>query len=119
MWTRSWPRGEVEPIASLYAEDALYRALAFREPDVGLSAIRRYLTENFEAEEDVECRFGEPLVDGDSATVEWWAGWTEDGESLTMAGATLLRFDDEGQVVDHRDYWNQQERRSAPYAGWG
>jgi hypothetical protein len=23
-----------------------------------------------------------------------------------------------GQVVDHRDYWNQVERRERPYDGW-
>ena len=35
-----------------------------------------------------------------------------------MAGATLLRFDEEGMVVDHRDYWNQQPGRAEPYAEW-
>jgi hypothetical protein len=35
-----------------------------------------------------------------------------------LAGVTALRFDDDGKVVDHRDYWNQVERREPPYAGW-
>ncbi len=118
VWTRCWPSREAEPIVALYAERAGYRAFAFREPDVGLIEIRRYLTQNFEAEEDVECWFGKPLVDGDRATVEWWANWTEGGEPVTLAGTTVLRFDDDGQVVDHRDYWNQQARRSPPYSGW-
>jgi hypothetical protein len=30
----------------------------------------------------------------------------------------VLRFDDEGKVVDHRDYWNEIERREPPYPGW-
>jgi hypothetical protein len=30
----------------------------------------------------------------------------------------VLRFDDEGKVVDHRDYWNEIERREPPYHGW-
>jgi hypothetical protein len=30
----------------------------------------------------------------------------------------VLRFDDDGQIVDHRDYWNQVERRQPPYQGW-
>lgn len=118
VWTRCWPAQDPEPIVALYAEGAKYRALAFREPDLGLSGVHRYLTENFEVEEGVECWFGEPLVDGNRATVEWWASWTENGEPVTLAGATVLRFDDDGQVVDHRDYWNQQARRSPPYAGW-
>jgi len=31
---------------------------------------------------------------------------------------TVLRFDDQGQVVDHRDYYNHVERREQPYADW-
>ena len=30
----------------------------------------------------------------------------------------MLRFDDDGKVVDHRDYWNQAEGRIEPYPGW-
>ena len=37
---------------------------------------------------------------------------------LTMAGVTILRFDADGLVVDHRDYWNQSERREPPFDGW-
>jgi hypothetical protein len=117
-WNRSWPAGDIEAIAALYAEEALYRALVFREPDRGIAGVRRYLAENFEVEEDVECWFGEPVAHGDRAAVEWWATWVENGERLTLAGATVLRFDDDGRVVDHRDYWNQVERREPPFEGW-
>jgi ketosteroid isomerase-like protein len=117
-WERAWPAKDVEAIASLYAEDARYRALVFRAPDVGLDGVRRYLRENFAVEEDVECRFGEPVARGDRAAVEWWATWVEGGRRLTLAGATVLRFDSDGRVVDHRDYWNEVERREPPFAGW-
>jgi hypothetical protein len=30
----------------------------------------------------------------------------------------MLRFDDEGKVVDQRDYWNQESGRIDPYPGW-
>jgi len=42
----------------------------------------------------------------------------EDGEQLTLAGVTILRFDGGGLVVDHRDYWNQVDRRQGPFSGW-
>jgi hypothetical protein len=50
--------------------------------------------------------------------VEWWGTWIEEGRRLTLAGTTVLRFDSDGQVVDHRDYWNQVERREPPFDGW-
>ena len=117
-WRRAWPDHDVGAITALYAEDAAYRALAFREPDLGVSGVRRYLSENFGVEDDVECWFGEPVAAGDRAAVEWWATWVEGGERLSLAGATLLRFRADGQIVDHRDYWNQVERREPPFEGW-
>src|SRR5438046_2392085 len=100
---RAWRDQDVESIASLYSDDVLYRALAFREPDRGLAGVRRYLTEEFALENDLECWFGEPIAAGDRAAVEWWASWIENGKPLTLAGTTLLRFDANGRVVDHRD----------------
>jgi hypothetical protein len=117
-WERSWRKREIEPIVALYAEGVPYRALVFREPDRGIAGVRRYLTENFGVEEEIECWFGEPIAAGDRAAVEWWATWIEAGERLTLAGATVLRFDADGLVVDHRDYWNQVERREPPFEGW-
>jgi YD repeat-containing protein len=38
--------------------------------------------------------------------------------ALTFAGVTVLRFDEQGKVVEHRDYDNHVERREPPYAGW-
>lgn len=114
-WERAWPQGDAAAIAALYAEDAPYRALAFRDPD----APATYLRETFAEESGVECRFRAPLVDGDRAAVEWWASWIEDNRPVTLAGVTLLRFDAEGLVVDHRDYWNHaDDRREPPYDGW-
>ena len=108
-WAAAWPRKDPEPIAALYAEDAPYRALAFRQPDTASDYLRR----TFAEETEITCRFGEPVVAGDRAAVEWWASWVEDGEQITLAGATLLRFDDDGKVVDHRDYWNQARAESS------
>jgi hypothetical protein len=117
-WQRAWPAKDVEAIVALYSNQVPYRALAFREPDHGLEGVRRYLEENFGVEEEIECRFGEPAVDGDRAAIEWWASWVEEGKELTLAGATFLRFNEDGLVVDHRDYWNELPRREPPFEGW-
>jgi len=37
VWSSAWPARDTEAIAALYADDAVYRALAFREPDPGLA----------------------------------------------------------------------------------
>jgi len=35
-----------------------------------------------------------------------------------MAGVTLLRFDEDGLVLDQRDHWNDIDGRHEPYPGW-
>jgi SnoaL-like domain len=115
IWRRAWPESDADVIVALYADEAVYRALAFREPESPCGYLERVLPEGT----DVECWFGDPIVSGDRAAVEWWGSWVEEGRELTLAGTTVLRFDAEGQVIDHRDYWNQVARREAPYAGWG
>lgn len=116
-WERSWPAKEVEPIAALYGEGAGYRSSALR--DVAPGGPVGYLRREFGVEEDIWCRFGEPIAAGDRAAVEWWASWIEGGQTLTLAGATVLRFSEEGLVVDHVDYWLQADGRLEPYSGWG
>jgi hypothetical protein len=54
----------------------------------------------------VSLRFGQPIVGGDRAAVEWWAVVTgTGGEVETLAGISLLRFGDDGLVLEQRDVW--------------
>jgi hypothetical protein len=117
-WSHAWPERDTEAIAALYSDAALYRSPAFREPDLGLAGVRRYLNQQFSAERNIQCWFGTPIVSGDRAAVEWWASWTEEGQELTYAGVTVLRFDEQSKVVEHRDYDDHVKRREPPYAEW-
>ena len=35
-----------------------------------------------------------------------------------MTGTTILRFRDDGLIVDHRDLWSVVAGRGEPYDGW-
>ena len=110
-WTRGWENGDAEAIGALYAEDAVYRSHPFREPE---KSARDYALRAFADEELAECRFGEPVVDGDRAAVEYWAVLQADGDEETLAGIALLRFGADGRVVEQRDYWSMQPGRAEP-----
>jgi SnoaL-like domain len=116
-WERAWPAKDAEAIAGLYADGAIYRSHPMRDPEPG-SALS-YTRSQFELEDAIECRFGAPIATGDRAAVEWWASWIESGRDVTLAGTTVLRFDGEGRVVEHVDYWVEREGRIAPFPGWG
>lgn len=104
-------------IVALYAKDATYRSHPHREPEQG--GALGYVSRTFGEESQVWCRFGVPVVDGDRAVVEWWSCFDELGTVITLSGATVLRFDAAGLVIDHVDYWTQADGRLAPFEGWG
>jgi len=113
-WLRAWPKRDVEGIAELYTDDAVYSSHPFRPPDTA----RSYVERAFGEEDLVQAWFGEPVVSGDRAAVEYWA-ILRAGDELTIAGAAFLRFSPDGRVAEHRDYWDQLADRREPPAGWG
>lgn len=117
-WQRNWNGRNVEPIVALYAPDAEYAVSPFREPGLGPEGVRVYLNRVFAEESDVSSRFGEPIVDGDRAAVQWWATYLEAGRYITLAGTSVLRFDDQGLVVDEWDTWEEIEGHRTPADSW-
>ena len=71
-----------------------------------------YVQWAFDDQQSAECRFGEPVVDGARAAVDWWGVITSrDGSLQSLAGTSLLRFADEGLVVEQRDAWAEVDGR--------
>jgi len=71
-----------------------------------------YATWAFGDQSSAVCRFGEPVVAGERAAVDWWAVVVaRDGGEETLAGTSLLRFDETGRAVEQRDVWASQPGR--------
>ena len=117
-WSAAWPDKDIEAMAAFYAPNATYLSVPFRQPDRGVEGVRAYLRREFDVESEIECWFSTPIVEGYRAAIEWWASWVEGGDDLTLAGSTILTFNDAGLITDHRDYWNQINDRRPPYPGW-
>jgi nuclear transport factor 2 (NTF2) superfamily protein len=114
-WEEAWPAKDAERIASRYRPDAAYRSHPFRDVTTAWS----YVTQAFGEEDLVRCWFGQPIVEGDRAAVDYWAILrSRDGVEITIAGSAHLRFDEEGLVVGHSDYWDQRNDAVEPPAGW-
>jgi SnoaL-like domain len=102
VWARGWRSGESDEIVALYADGAHFQSHPFREPVVPAD----YIVPTLAEEESAECAFGEPIVDGDRAAVEWSAETRlKNGGTERLAGVSLLRFDKRGLVVEQRDFW--------------
>jgi hypothetical protein len=101
-WRRAWPAADPEPLAAVYADDAVFYSHPFRPRQ----SWRAYAEWAFADQAEAECRFGEPLVRDDRAAVDWWGViTTQDGSVETVAGTSLLRFGADGRVADQRDAW--------------
>jgi SnoaL-like domain len=112
VWADAWAAADVDAVAALYADDAVFYSAPFRDR----RAPRDYVEWAFSDQAEAECRFGEPLVENDRAAVDWWAVMTsKDGSVESIAGASLLRFDADGLVVEQRDVWAiEPGRRELP-----
>jgi hypothetical protein len=107
-WKRAWEEHDSRRVAALYAEGASFRSAPFRD----LQDPREYADWAFADEDSAEPHFSEPaFVSGDRAAVEWWAVSRSGDKEETLAGVSLLRFDDQGLVVEQRDYWNVEPGR--------
>jgi hypothetical protein len=119
-WSRARPAAGSEPLRAVYADDAVFRSAPFREPHLGREGALDYARTAF-ADQDgfTDCWFGEPVVAGDRAAVEYWAVLLENGREVTIAGVALLRFGPDGRVDVQRDYWALEPEAREPAPGWG
>ncbi len=95
-------------VGQVYATDAWFNDTIATE--VGLKAIEEYLLKTAAAAQSVEARVQDVSVSGADCYVRWTmevrtknlAG----GQPLLTEGITQLRFDEEGRVILHQDFWN-------------
>lgn len=105
-WTRGWTTHDPDLIAARYSPNCTMVSSPFRAPHDGREGARSYAADCFECEESAEVSFGGPIVEEDRAAVTYDASVTGiDGSSYKIAGVSLLRFDKNGLVAEHRDYW--------------
>ena len=115
-WSRSWRELDAELLEPIYAPDAVFRSHPFRDPQRPLDYARWVISEE---EGEPEVWMGEPLISGDRAAIEWWAAVIENGKPITLAGTSIIRFGDDGRIVEQHDYWGQADGRVPPWEGWG
>ena len=109
-WSRAWPAGDADLLHPVYSEGAVFRSHPFREPQTPADYARWAFAD--EDEQLVELRFGQPVLGSSGAAIEYWAALRRrDGSDATLAGVAVIRFGDDGRVVEQRDYWDLADGR--------
>ena len=115
----AWESADSEAAASLFSEAGTYRDNIFEEPHEGRAGVAEYWSGATAAQSNVTVQMGEPYVDGERAVVEFWTTMDLDGDPVTLAGALLLVFDQDGLCRSLREYWNFTEGHNDPPPSWG
>ena len=111
---------EVRRIDEIYAADAYFKD-PFNEVR-GIEAIRRIFTHMFEQVDSPRFVVREAVAEGGSALLTWdflfYARRLGSHEQM-IHGATHLKFDADGRVSYHRDYWDAAEElyEKIPFLG--
>lgn len=105
-WERGWAEHDSVLIAERYAANCIISSHPLRPTVRGRAAAAAWIREAFAQERSARFVFGLPIVADDRAAMEYRAIITgRDGVETTLAGTTVLRFDEAGLVTEHRDYW--------------
>jgi uncharacterized protein (TIGR02246 family) len=118
-YQQAWRTKDADAAAGLFTDSGIYRSHPFRPPHVGRAAIRAYWERACATQQDLELRFGTPIVDRTRVAVEWWATGFEPDGPFTLPGCLVLRFDDGGLCEELREYWHLEAERSEPPRDWG
>jgi len=115
LWGRSWETADADLLSPLYAQHAEFRSHPFRDPQPPLEYARWAYADQDGA---AEVWFGDALISGDRAVIEWWAALVERGSPVSLAGASVIRFDSDGLVIEQHDYWCSTPGRTQPWRTW-
>ncbi len=118
-YRKAWEERDADAAAPLFTEDAEYRDQSFSEPYTGRVGVHTYWSTVTSTQSDVSVRMGRPFVDGNRATVEFWTNMKNDGQDVTLAGALLLEFAEDGLCRRLREYWFFAPEITPPHEGWG
>ena len=97
----------LDGLDQLYAPDARFKD-PFNEV-AGTTAIRRIFAHMFATTDAPRFVVTDCIEQGEQAMLGWAFHFALRGRALTVRGVTHLRFDAEGRVTLHRDYWDAAE----------
>jgi uncharacterized protein (TIGR02246 family) len=110
-YARAWEAFDGDAWADLFALDAEYHEEPFEPPLVGRNAVRAYLLEAAEAQEQVEVTIERHWVVGPTVLAAWHASFVRrpGGARVRLAGFMTVEVGDDGRIARFREWWHRRE----------
>lgn len=106
-WYCSLTRQSVRHIGQFYAPEVVFKD-PFNEVR-GVAAMMSIYEHMFDTTDDPRFVIDDRVVDGDQAFITWAFQFGLKGKPYVIIGSTHLKFNADGLVVLHRDYWDAAE----------
>ncbi len=124
---QAWRAKDAVAVTNLFTDDAIYRSTPTGAAHIGSTAIAAYWRKATVSQNQLELRFGTPVVADQRIAVEWWAtlrdpDWNRDATNdlATLPGCLILTFADDGRCAELREYYNPLFGQAVPPpVGWG
>lgn len=106
-WYANLSPTSLKNIATFYSEDACFKD-PFNEVQ-GIPAIQAIFEHMFTTTQYPKFIFDEVIEQGSKAFLTWEFHFGLSGKSYIVKGGSMLTFDENGLITDHRDYWDAAE----------
>ena len=108
---RAWETFDGDAWTDLFTDDVEYREDPFESPVVGHNAVRAYLLEESERQQDVEFTVERHWVVDPTVLAVWHASFVRrsDGARVRLAGFMTMEVADDGRIVRFREWWHRRE----------
>lgn len=104
---QAWATFDGDAWAALFTEDAVYHGDPFSPPLTGDLALRRFLVESAERQEQVEFTVERHWVAGDTVLAAWHAGYVQRAtrERVRFAGFMTMDVAADGRIERLHEWW--------------
>lgn len=106
-WYANLSPTSLKNIATFYSEDARFKD-PFNEVQ-GIPAIQAIFEHMFTTTQYPKFIFDEVIEQGSKAFLTWEFHFGLSGKSYIVKGGSMLTFNENGLITDHRDYWDAAE----------
>ena len=112
---RAWETFDGDAWTDLFTEDVEYHEDPFETPMVGHNAVRAYLLEAADRQDDVEFTVERQWVAGSTVLAPWHASYIRrpDGARVRLAGFLTMEIADGGRIARFREWWHGRESTAA------
>jgi ketosteroid isomerase-like protein len=115
-YKRAWETFDGDAWTNLFTDDAEYHRDPFEPPMVGSNALRAYLLQLSDTQDQVEMTVERHWVVGATVLAAWHASYivVQTRARVRLAGFMTLEIAGDGRIRRFREWWH---RRETPAAG--